>query len=383
MAQVLGRRTDAPGGRSRLWFAGVFALAGWLVASLMGLDIGSVLGRTCGTVTIQNGTASPGSGTTATTFAFTVSFVDSTGAAPQSVKLRIAETWTTLQPSGSDYGAGVTYKGSRKLPVGTWGYFFRATYGDGLTCDHIRPTPQTVTVGPAPTPKPLATPKPTPRPTPRATPKPTPKPTLKSTARATTSPSKKPVAQASVAPSSTPSSIVAVAGAGSSAGNGNGGDNGGGGGGRGFDLGPLTGGSSLAVPLVAALSAMIGGLLLLLVRRRSRRDRSPGAGSMALDGAPLGPPPTLVPAAIFHQVLFDPAELAPVWLRRRPASAPDPVSEPDPAPAAEETAVATAAPTDDPKPARRTKRPKTSGAPATTRSRTKRVAKPDPDATDG
>ena len=383
MAHVLGRRTVAPGGRSRLWLAGGIALAGWLVASVVGIDLAPALARTCGTVTIESGTASPSSGTTATTFAFSVAFIDSTGAAPTSVKLRIAETWTTLAPNGSDYAAGVQFKGSRKLPVGTWSYFFRATYGNGLTCDHVRPTPQTVTVGPVPTPKPAATPKPTPRPTPRPTPKPTPK----ATARATTSsPSNKPVAQATVAPSSTPSSIVTVGGAGSSAGNADGADNGGGGVGRGFDLGPLVGGSSLAVPLVAALVGVLGGLLLLFARRRSRRDPSPGggrgvnAGSMALQAATLGPPPMLVPAAIFHQVLFDPAELAPVWLRRRPAPAPRDVSEP--APEVDETAIANAGLTENPKPTKRTKRPKVNGNSSTTRTRTKRVPKPDPDATD-
>jgi hypothetical protein len=94
----------------------------------------------------------------------------------------------------------------------------------------------------------------------------------------------------------------------------------------------------------------------------------------------------LVPAAIFHQVLFDPAELAPVWLRRRPAAAPGPTSAPDlasePDPAANEIAVANAGSTDDPKPTKRSKRPKANGAPAASRTRTKRVTKPDPDATD-
>jgi hypothetical protein len=375
MAQTFGPRAVAPGGRSRRWLAGVLALAGWFVVSVLGIGIDPAMARTCGTVTIQSGTASPGSGTTATTFAFSVKFVDTTGAAPTSVRLRIAETWTTLQASGSTYATGVLFKGTRKLPLGTWGYFFRATYGAGLTCDHVRPVPQTVTVGGAPTPKPTATPKPTPRPTPRPTarpaatprptPRPTPKPTPKPTAKvkATVKPSPMPVAQASdqtsVAPSSTPSFTLAVVGARSS----NGTDGAGGGGGLGFDFGSLTGGSSLAAPLIAAVGAIAAGFVLLVARRRFRRDRTP---AMAFEGPPLGPPPLLVPAAIFHQLLFDPAELTPVWVRPRP-------------PAPEGTAVEAAVPVLEPKPTKRTRQPKPKAKDSTgaTKTRSKRVPKPD------
>lgn len=376
MAHALGPRAVAPGGRSRLWLSGGLALAGWLAVSLLGFDINPAVARTCGTVTIQNGTATPGSGTTATTFAFAVKFVDSTGAAPQSVQLRIAETWTTLEPSGSDYAAGVQFKGSRKLPVGTWAYIFRATYGDGLTCDHVRPTPLTVTVGPVPTPTPKPTPKPTMKPvaTPRPTPRPTPKPTAKP--KATAKPSPKVDAVASVLPSPTPTPTVAIGGAGSNEGNGAGpgSANGGGGGGVGFDLAKLTGGTSLVAPLIAAISAFFSGLLLLLARRRSRQDRSQAVagGAGALEAADLGPPPTLRPAAIFHQLLFDPVELTPVWVRPRTA-------------APEEPMVANAAPAAEPKQTKPTRQPKAKAKESTgaRKPRSKRAAKPDPDAPDG
>ena len=128
------------------------ALVGALLVSAFGFGAGPALARTCGTVTIRSGTASPGSGTTATTFSFVVQFSDTTGAAPTSVTLRIAATSMVLKTSGTNFAAGVEYKGSRKLPAGSWPYSFRATFGDGQTCDNIRVTPTAVTVAAAPTP---------------------------------------------------------------------------------------------------------------------------------------------------------------------------------------------------------------------------------------
>jgi len=96
-------------------------------------------------------------------------------------------------------------------------------------------------------------------------------------------------------------------------------------------------------------------------------------GALALEDAEAGPPPVLLPAAIFRQLLFDPAELTPAWLRPRP------VPEPDPAEAAGATIDATAPadvlPTDVPKPAKRTRRPKSDGTASPSRPRSRRVAK--------
>jgi hypothetical protein len=111
--------------------------------------------------------------------------------------------------------------------------------------------------------------------------------------------------------------------------------------------------------------------LLNLAPRRAGRDRAAAATpDVDLDAAVLasalsGPPPLLRPAAIFRQLLFDPAESLPVWARPRPAAAiVDPVS------------------TDAPKPAKRTRRPKANASPRTTRTRPKGVAKPDRGPTD-
>jgi hypothetical protein len=375
--------------------------------SAMGVGAGPAFARTCGTVTIRNGTADPGSGTTATTFSFAVQFTDTTGAAPQSVTLRIAGTSTVLQTTGTDFAAGVSYKGSHKLPAGSWPYVFRATFDDGQTCDNILVTPPTLTVAAPPTPTPKPTPKPTPRPTPRPTPKPTPKPkatpkpTPKPAAKPTPAPTPSPVASAAPpTPAASPSqAAVVLGGPGSSARPGDDPIGGGVGG-----LGPLGSpgpegplGPFLLLALLAA-AVVVG--LLLLARRRSRRGGAPASslevtgdgevvsgsgGALALAAASLGPPPVLRPAAIFSQVLFDPVEMVPDWAKRRPNPAIDaPMAPSAPPPGSvEETVVAAAPPPeatttsthtptpqaespdpapDDAKPTSRPRRTKTTGA---------------------
>jgi hypothetical protein len=128
-------------------------------------------------------------------------------------------------------------------------------------------------------------------------------------------------------------------------------------------------------------------LRLLFARRRSRRDRTAGdglavdGGAMALEGATWGPPPVLLPAAIFRELLYDPTEFTPVWLRPRPVPEPDPASSSGPT--VDENAVVNAAPTDEPKPAKRKRQPKASGPTGPAKTRSRRVTKPDPNAADG
>ncbi len=139
------------------------------------------------------------------------------------------------------------------------------------------------------------------------------------------------------------------------------------------------------------MAKALGGLLVRLGRRRTpqeeSRDESPvdapavDADAMPLESAALDPSPMLVPAVIFRQVLFDGAELTPVWARPRPAPVADPRSSTDPT--VDKTVVATIAPTDKPKPTKRTRQPKPNGSSSTTRPKTRRVAKPDHGATDG
>ena len=77
---AFGPRAVAPGGRSRLWLAGRDWSSPAGLSCPPGFESIPALARTCGTVTIQNGTVSPGSGTTATTFAFWSRSVETFGA---------------------------------------------------------------------------------------------------------------------------------------------------------------------------------------------------------------------------------------------------------------------------------------------------------------
>jgi hypothetical protein len=103
----------------------------------------------------------------------------------------------------------------------------------------------------------------------------------------------------------------------------------------------------------------------------------------AEDGTELGPPPVLRPAAIFRQLLYDPAELTPVWARPRAVAAPEPPTAPTPAtaptasnPPAVEPGDPPRATLDQPKPAKRTRRPKADAAAAgPTRQTAKRPAR--------
>ena len=102
---------------------------------------------------------------------------------------------------------------------------------------------------------------------------------------------------------------------------------------------------------------------------------------LAADRGELEAAPVLLPAAIHRQLLYDPAEITPVWARPRPAPAREPAISPTSV-ADGPTAPAIAA-SDQPKPATRTRRPKadaTTTAPA--RPRAKRSARKDLGAAD-
>ena len=92
---------------------------------------------------------------------------------------------------------------------------------------------------------------------------------------------------------------------------------------------------------------------------------------LPLASAVAEPRRMLLPAAIFHQLLYDPAEHAPAWLTRRP----EPSSS---VTTAAGTAIAQVAPAVKPKATRRTPRPKANGSTTPARPRTKRATKADP-----
>ncbi len=134
---------------------------------------------------LEEGRASPGSGTLTTSFTFSVRYFDNAGCTP-TVTVTIVGVGTfpmTEGPTGSD--GGITYRTSRTLPAGTWDYRFRAVSGSGagartVTFDAVVPGAITVT-GPTSPPTPPPTPPPTAPPTPPPTAPPTPAPTPKPT----------------------------------------------------------------------------------------------------------------------------------------------------------------------------------------------------------
>ena len=122
-----------------------------------------------------------------------------------------------------------------------------------------------------------------------------------------------------------------------------------------------------------------------LAARRTGRDPSPVDGPAVLVGVAdleevAGPPPILRPAAIFRQVLFDPADLVPVWARPR-AAAWTLTSSLSGAPV-DAAAVTTPDLPGEPKPAKRARRSATTTSSSAVRPRSKKAAKPSPRAID-
>ena len=128
---------------------------------------------------LHDGTVSPGSGTTATTFVFSV--VHSSAPqenTPESVTLSVANLSLPMLLVGGEPKTGLTYQTSTELPAGAWTATFTAEVPEGGNPEaETLAAPIVVTA--APTPQPTASPPPpqTPSPTPRATARPTPIPT--------------------------------------------------------------------------------------------------------------------------------------------------------------------------------------------------------------
>jgi hypothetical protein len=159
------------------------------------------------TITLSQGKATPGTGTTSTLFTFSVKYSDSAGCVPSSVKVSVAGVGAfAMTGSPGNYFAGVIFTRGIRLPVGTHAYSFTATSGTGngvksLTITAVNPASVVVAATSTPTPKP--TPTPTPKPTPAPTPKPTPKPTPRPTA--TPSPGATPTGTGTPSPAASPS----------------------------------------------------------------------------------------------------------------------------------------------------------------------------------
>lgn len=230
---------------------------------------------------------SPGSGTTATSFTFSVVYRSNGGCAPTTVQVSVGGVGTfSMSGSGTNYTAGVTFRRTMQLPAGVRTYSYRASGGaksgtDSATLTSVSPSSVTV-VSPTATPAP-PTPPPTPRPpVPTATPLPTPAATTAPT------PTKAPPSPApaasdgspAVAPTPTPASsllesvgpIPSTGGAGAPgpAGQPGGGDA------PGPEGAPAFGGLSLEYPgLLIWLVATAGGLGLFMALSRPARQFEP------------------------------------------------------------------------------------------------------------
>lgn len=136
------------------------------------------------TLVLSNGTVSPGSGSTATKFAFKVTYADSDGCSPDRIVVVITGVGVfALQRIQGDLQAGATFGLSMTLPAGRWSYSFEASSGSGPGLQSVKllaVNPASVVVV-APTPRPTATPTPGPTAAPTPTPTPTAGPTGKAT----------------------------------------------------------------------------------------------------------------------------------------------------------------------------------------------------------
>lgn len=82
-------------------------------------------------VTLNAGSASPGSGTTGTAFTFAVFYASNAGC-PPAVTVTVNGVGTYgMSPGSTDYAAGATFWATLNLPPGTYGYSFHAASGSG------------------------------------------------------------------------------------------------------------------------------------------------------------------------------------------------------------------------------------------------------------
>lgn len=128
------------------------------------------------TGSLANGSVSPGSGNTNTTFVFSVEYSSSPNHEPDEIWVDVGGTLVPLVFSGVGTPEDGTYQASSQLPPGTHPVTFQATGpGQDPTLDAGTVS---VMAGPTPPPTPVPTPGPTPPPTPVPTaPPPTPTPT--------------------------------------------------------------------------------------------------------------------------------------------------------------------------------------------------------------
>jgi len=166
---------------------------------------------------LTKGAVTPGTGTTTTSFTFSVTYRDSKGCAPTIASVQISGVGSFGLAGSGNYAGGVKFSRKMTLPAGTHTYLFAFTSGTGggvksVKLTTVSPAKVVVTApAPPPPPPPTATPVPTRKPAPKppaptpappkATPAPRPTATPGSTATPAVSATASPSAPASAAES--------------------------------------------------------------------------------------------------------------------------------------------------------------------------------------
>jgi len=168
-----------------------------VIALYLGLAVLAPGGTTAASCTgnshvmaLAQGTASPGSGTTSTTFTFEVTYTDSGGCAPDRIVVWVEGVGElAMRHDRGSLTDGAVYRTRTRLAVGRHDYWFEATSGSGpgLRTDKLTGVQPGAVVVSAPTPPPdkatsppdKATPPPDPTPRPTRAPRPDPTPTAR------------------------------------------------------------------------------------------------------------------------------------------------------------------------------------------------------------
>jgi hypothetical protein len=168
-SEIAGVRAPVGGPRTarRLWVLGAALLAAVLTAAPAPAHAASVL---------SNGSVTPASGTTATSFAFSVDYNSSNPVQnARAVWADVAgDTVQLALVSGNTHDG--TWTGRSTLPVGSWAVTFHATTSTDPQPDPLAGPIVNVVQAPTPAPTPTPQPTPAPTPTPRPTAAPTPRP---------------------------------------------------------------------------------------------------------------------------------------------------------------------------------------------------------------
>jgi hypothetical protein len=133
-----------------------------------------------GPTRLSNPAVSPSSGTTATTFVFTVKYQNHEGSSPDHVSVVIDGTGHLMTTTATSWKRAVEFTYSTRLAVGTHAFSFssldRDKFADSIPGGSIKvtaPPPPSPEATPKPTAKPTPKPEPTPAPAARPTPEPT------------------------------------------------------------------------------------------------------------------------------------------------------------------------------------------------------------------